>query len=545
MSLLEITDFVVEVRNANLDRVGVIKGTDLDITATPKVNGVGYWMVNIREGHPMAAELRTPGAGIIITDKQGDVFLSGPVTDITDTRSQSEAPTLIIEGISDDHVLDDALCWPDPTNGNVAAQAFGHDVRTGAAETLMHQYVRNNIGPSGSTARRVPRLKLGNDEGRGSTVTKRPRFIKLIKVLRDLANSNKLTFRVVQRGDALMFETYERRDLASKVRLTVENGRLAEQTVVKGAPDLTRAIVAGSGSGKKRKMVEVYTTDSESAEEEWHRRIETFVDQRGTLKTGELYDAGVETLVNGGGESLVGVKAIPADDAGDMKYGRDWTLGDKVTVEVSGVERTVSAVGAVLKASETGFSLGFVLGDPRKAHLIAVPMHNVQTSHKHKKKKKRKHKPGTKRASWAKYGFDVDARVAHLETADPSRRTGVVEMYAGTELPEGALWCDGTVYNIDDYPELAAILGNTWGGDGVTTFAVPSMRNRLPVGVGNNYALGDNEGRTQASRSLVPEISYSTQSNTSTGGSATRVNNINNAANTELPHMALNFIINV
>lgn len=45
------------------------------------------------------------------------------------------------------------------------------------------------------------------------------------------------------------------------------------------------------------------------------------------------------------------------------------------------------------------------------------------------------------------------------------------------------LVCDGTVYNKSDYPYLFAILGGTWGGNGVTTFATPDLRNRVRVPV--------------------------------------------------------------
>lgn len=40
----------------------------------------------------------------------------------------------------------------------------------------------------------------------------------------------------------------------------------------------------------------------------------------------------------------------------------------------------------------------------------------------------------------------------------------------------GYLPCDGTTRNIVDFPRLAAKLGTTWGGDGVTTFGLPESR---------------------------------------------------------------------
>ena len=66
---------------------------------------------------------------------------------------------------------------------------------------------------------------------------------------------------------------------------------------------------------------------------------------------------------------------------------------------------------------------------------------------------------------------------------------GMIQMFAGTTEPAGWLFCDGTTYNVSDYPELAAVLGSTYGGDGENTFAVPDMRGRFPLGVSASHAL--------------------------------------------------------
>jgi microcystin-dependent protein len=41
--------------------------------------------------------------------------------------------------------------------------------------------------------------------------------------------------------------------------------------------------------------------------------------------------------------------------------------------------------------------------------------------------------------------------------------------------------CDGTLYKITDQPELFSFIGNTYGGDGQTTFAVPDLRDRVAI----------------------------------------------------------------
>jgi hypothetical protein len=62
--------------------------------------------------------------------------------------------------------------------------------------------------------------------------------------------------------------------------------------------------------------------------------------------------------------------------------------------------------------------------------------------------------------------------------------TGVVMPWAPSSAPS-AFWliCDGTVYPIPSYPILGPLLGNTYGGDGTTTFAVPDLRGRTIAGV--------------------------------------------------------------
>ena len=58
---------------------------------------------------------------------------------------------------------------------------------------------------------------------------------------------------------------------------------------------------------------------------------------------------------------------------------------------------------------------------------------------------------------------------------------GAIVPYMGTTAPSGYLACDGGVYNISLYPLLAGFIEaqfgsiNYFGGDGITTFAVPNI----------------------------------------------------------------------
>ena len=60
---------------------------------------------------------------------------------------------------------------------------------------------------------------------------------------------------------------------------------------------------------------------------------------------------------------------------------------------------------------------------------------------------------------------------------------GVILPYASTMVPTGWRRCDGQGLLRTAYPELFVVLGTQHGaGDGVTTFQIPDMRGRSPVG---------------------------------------------------------------
>jgi microcystin-dependent protein len=66
---------------------------------------------------------------------------------------------------------------------------------------------------------------------------------------------------------------------------------------------------------------------------------------------------------------------------------------------------------------------------------------------------------------------------------------GTILMFAGTFAPMGWAICDGRLLAIAQNQALFAILGTTYGGDGRTTFALPDLRGRVPVGVGQGPGL--------------------------------------------------------
>lgn len=89
---------------------------------------------------------------------------------------------------------------------------------------------------------------------------------------------------------------------------------------------------------------------------------------------------------------------------------------------------------------------------------------------------------------------------AALYLTPQKKIAGIVHQYAGVNVPNGYLLCDGSFYRTDEYPELFNALGFTYGesGSGVNLmFAVPNLATRVPVGVGSGYALGSTGGEAK------------------------------------------------
>lgn len=76
---------------------------------------------------------------------------------------------------------------------------------------------------------------------------------------------------------------------------------------------------------------------------------------------------------------------------------------------------------------------------------------------------------------------------------------GSIVLFAGNFAPRGWALCQGQIMAIQQNQALFSILGTTYGGNGVQTFALPDLRGRVPVGQGqapglSNYVLGQVSG---------------------------------------------------
>lgn len=94
------------------------------------------------------------------------------------------------------------------------------------------------------------------------------------------------------------------------------------------------------------------------------------------------------------------------------------------------------------------------------------------------------------------------------ETVNNNTPTGVVSIFAGTTAPDGWLICDGSAVSRTTYSNLFDVIGTNYGdGDGSTTFNLPNLKGRIPVGIDANDTSFDTVGETGGEKTHTLTIS--------------------------------------
>lgn len=98
---------------------------------------------------------------------------------------------------------------------------------------------------------------------------------------------------------------------------------------------------------------------------------------------------------------------------------------------------------------------------------------------------------------------EVDAKIEEAMASIPVSDgvpIGTLHHFLGKTAPKGYLSCNGSVYDIADYPELADFIEkqygskNYFGGNGTTNFALPNMLGKFLFGYDTNHTIGTTGG---------------------------------------------------
>lgn len=101
-----------------------------------------------------------------------------------------------------------------------------------------------------------------------------------------------------------------------------------------------------------------------------------------------------------------------------------------------------------------------------------------------------------------------------------------IRIFSFTFAPKNWALCNGQFLPINQNQPLFALLGTTFGGNGQTTFALPDLRGRTPIHVGNNHTLGQSGGEQAHTVSVaeLPTHTHVLNASSSAGDSAAPAN---------------------
>lgn len=102
---------------------------------------------------------------------------------------------------------------------------------------------------------------------------------------------------------------------------------------------------------------------------------------------------------------------------------------------------------------------------------------------------------------------------------------GEIRMFGGTFAPYGWALCNGQLLAISQNAALFSLIGTYYGGDGVTTFALPNLQSRVAIhqgqGIGlSPYVVGQTGGfeNVTLSTQQMPQHNHTIATNNGPGG---------------------------
>jgi microcystin-dependent protein len=116
---------------------------------------------------------------------------------------------------------------------------------------------------------------------------------------------------------------------------------------------------------------------------------------------------------------------------------------------------------------------------------------------------------------------------------------GEIRMFAGNFAPVGWAFCDGALLSISQNAVLFQLIGTTYGGNGIDTFALPDLRGRVPVHIGAGFPLAQTGGEEQVTLTVnqIPVHAHVPQANSATGTQTSPAGNVW-ASSSKFPYSA-------
>jgi len=201
------------------------------------------------------------------------------------------------------------------------------------AETVMKEWVLEQVGASAGAGRVTTGLSIEADGANGNTVTMGRSYKGVLGVLQEVASIGGGDFDVVGTGPATCeFRWYTGQrgtDRTASVIFALERGNMAEPSLrVARQNEVNAVLVAGQGSGAARELV--WRTDATLIDDSTWNRCELFRDARNESATAGLNSVGDGALEEAKPRWSIGFKVLQTPA---YAYGVHYFLGDLVTAK--------------------------------------------------------------------------------------------------------------------------------------------------------------------------------------------------------------------
>ena len=220
-------------------------------------------------------------------------------------------------------------------------QDFGWDRYSGPAESAYKHYAKGNLASPEDSKRAVPRLAIAPDQGRGLALPWQGRFDALADLYASIGEATGMGWDIRPdfAGKRFVLDAWQGRDLAAVI--SREMGNAADvQLQVTHSGSLTTLYVGGAGEDEHR-MILSQGNDADG----WDRR-EGWGDAGSVDDTAMLRLYADKRLAEGRPKETLTAQVI---DSGACRYGRDWDVGDVVTVRGAGA----SMRARIIEVTET------------------------------------------------------------------------------------------------------------------------------------------------------------------------------------------------
>ena len=96
---------------------------------------------------------------------------------------------------------------------------------------------------------------------------------------------------------------------------------------------------------------------------------------------------------------------------------------------------------------------------------------------------------------------------------------GQLSLFPFSFAPKGYAFCNGQILPISQNTALFSLLGTTYGGNGVQTFALPNLQGSVAISPGNGFVLGQTTGTESVTLSAaqMPAHTHTLTVSNSTG----------------------------